>query len=135
MRKSAWLISILAAGILFSFFFAHAQEDMTHIDNSVFKKPSRPPAAFAHDAHNEAAGIEECGRCHHVYQDGVQALDESSEDQRCAECHDLKPSGNAPALRKAYHLNCRGCHREMKKGPTMCGECHIKGPVQSRILR
>jgi hypothetical protein len=27
---------------------------------------------------------------------------------------------------KAYHLNCKGCHQEQKKGPVMCGECHVK---------
>jgi hypothetical protein len=27
---------------------------------------------------------------------------------------------------KAFHLNCKGCHQERKKGPVMCGECHAR---------
>ena len=126
MKKNALFILILAAALSFVFFSAHAQEDMARIDNSVFEKPSRAPAAFRHDEHNEAAGIEECNKCHHVYKDGIKLEDESSEDQRCAECHNLKISGKIPALRNAYHLNCRGCHKKKQKGPVMCGECHIK---------
>jgi hypothetical protein len=29
-------------------------------------------------------------------------------------------------LRRALHLNCKGCHLENKKGPIMCGQCHIR---------
>jgi predicted CXXCH cytochrome family protein len=98
----------------------YAQEEMTIIDNSVFDNPMRTPSIFRHDEHNETAEIEECNECHHIYED------ESSEDSRCSDCHDKKGSGNRLGLRKAYHANCKGCHLEKKKGPVMCGECHIK---------
>jgi hypothetical protein len=29
-------------------------------------------------------------------------------------------------LRKAFHLNCKGCHQTKKQGPVMCGECHAR---------
>jgi hypothetical protein len=29
-------------------------------------------------------------------------------------------------LRKAFHLNCKGCHQTKKQGPVMCGECHVR---------
>ena len=103
---------------------AYSQEDMTVVDNTVFPQPERQPAVFEHDDHNDAAGIEECQECHHIYEDGVLLEDESSEDQMCSECHDLKPAGSMPGLMKAFHINCKGCHQEMKKGPVMCGECH-----------
>ena len=105
---------------------ALAQEDMIVIDNAVFENPQRPPAVFKHDEHNELAQIEACIECHHVYADGKRVEDESSEDQRCAECHDSQDVGSKPGLTKAFHTNCKSCHRQQKKGPLMCGQCHIR---------
>ena len=118
-----------AALIISSLIFvsAHSQEDeMLIVDNKVFENPQRPPAVFKHDEHNENAAIEECNICHHIYKDGKLLEDESSEDQLCSECHNLTASGNQPALRKAFHINCKGCHKENGDGPIMCGECHKK---------
>ena len=50
-------------------------------------------------------------------ENGKLVEDESSEDQRCADCHELVRSGKKPALMKAFHANCKGCHKEKKKGP------------------
>ena len=104
----------------------HAQEDMEKIDNSVFPNPARPQAIFPHDRHNEAAGIEECSVCHHVYENGQKVEDESSEDQRCSDCHTIAEKGRTPSLMKAFHVNCKQCHYTRKAGPVMCGECHQK---------
>ncbi len=104
----------------------HSQEDMIVIDNEAFGNPKRPPAVFRHDLHNELARIEECNVCHHVYEDGKQMEDESSEDQRCVDCHDLQDMGRKPGLMKAFHYNCKNCHRAKKKGPLMCGQCHVR---------
>ena len=103
-----------------------SQEEMTVVDNSVFDNPQRPPAIFDHEAHNEKAEIYDCAVCHHVYEDGELVADESSEDQRCSDCHGLKATDDQPALIKAFHANCKGCHQEQGRGPIMCGECHIK---------
>ena len=116
----------LMIGIVMAATSAWSQDDMTIVDNASFDNPQRTPSAFVHDAHNEAAGIDDCAECHHVYEDGKLLEDESSEDQSCSECHDLKGSGDVPSLIKAFHTNCKGCHQEQKKGPIMCGECHIK---------
>ena len=105
---------------------AYAQEDMVAVDNSVFEQPRRSPSVFVHDAHNEKAGIEECYECHHVYEDGKQVEEESSEDQMCSDCHGIEAEGRRPGLMKAFHLNCKGCHLKAKTGPVMCGECHKK---------
>ena len=112
------LAVLLAAG--------QAQEDMRVVDNSCFDDPRRSPALFNHDAHNETAELEDCGVCHHVYENGKRLEDESSEDQRCAECHGPEDEGRKPALMKAFHSNCKGCHEAEGKGPVMCGECHKK---------
>jgi hypothetical protein len=29
-------------------------------------------------------------------------------------------------LANTYHLQCKGCHVENKKGPIMCNECHVR---------
>jgi len=99
---------------------------MVVVAGDSFEVQRRPAAVFRHDDHNEAAGIEECSECHHVYENGEKVADESSEDQRCADCHTEKESGNRPGLRKAFHLNCKGCHQSKNKGPVMCGECHVR---------
>jgi hypothetical protein len=111
---------------------AHSQDDMALVDNDVFENPRRPPAVFRHDAHNELAQIEECSVCHHVYDEiGRLVEDESSEDQRCSDCHELKTSGGQPALMKAFHTNCKGCHKANKNGPVMCGQCHVRNPISA----
>ena len=126
MRKYSAVILIIA---LISFLLvlpAFSQEDMEVVDGDSFESQRRPPAVFRHDAHNETAEIEECNECHHVYENGERVADESSEDQRCADCHTEKALDNQPGLRKAFHLNCKGCHQSKKQGPVMCGECHVK---------
>jgi hypothetical protein len=118
------LVSVLVS--LCAVVVAGAQEDMTNIDSSVFENPERTRAVFRHDSHNEKAGIDACNECHHVFKDGKKLEDASSEDRRCADCHGPAASGKTPSLRKAFHLNCRGCHEKSGKGPVMCGECHLK---------
>ena len=111
---------------------ARAQGDMVLVDNTPFGKNRRPPAVFRHDEHNELAQIEACSVCHHVYdENGRLVEDESSEDQRCSDCHELEESGEKPALMKAFHTNCKGCHKQKDKGPTMCGQCHVRAPVST----
>ena len=108
----------------------HPQDDMAFVDSDAFENPRRPPAAFRHDEHNELAKIEECNVCHHVYDEtGRLVEDESSEDQRCSDCHEIEVSGRQPALMKAFHTNCKGCHKAQKDGPTMCGQCHVRNPA------
>jgi hypothetical protein len=105
---------------------AWSQENMKAVSPEGFTNPRRPAAVFPHDAHNDKAGIENCSQCHHVYQDGKLVEDESSEDRGCADCHGVEDAGRQPGLMKAFHLNCKGCHQQQKKGPVMCGECHVR---------
>ena len=127
MKKSAFFIyaSLMVALLIFG--STYAQEEMVVINSDGFEDSQRPPAVFRHDEHNEAAEIEECNECHHVYDDdGKLVEDESSEDQRCSDCHEEKASGRRLALMKAFHTNCKGCHQEKKNGPLMCGQCHVR---------
>ena len=103
-----------------------SQDDVTAVQDSAFKERMRPRVAFYHEDHNEKAQIEDCGICHHVYEDGERLEDETSEDMECSHCH-LKPKEKAVfTLVKIYHQQCRGCHIEQKKGPIMCSQCHVK---------
>ncbi len=125
MKKAIFLpIALLFVGAFL--IPAFSQEDMEVIEDEGFSKRQRPPAVFRHDEHNEKAALEDCSECHHVYEDGQKLEDESSEDQSCSECHDEKGSDDMPGLRKAFHTNCKGCHLEQKKGPVMCGSCHVR---------
>lgn len=98
------------------------------IDNGFFNAPRRPAAVFDHDMHNETAMLEEdCGICHHVYEDGKKVEDASSEDSYCSDCHSLKKTADNPVpLKIAFHKRCKSCHFEVNKGPVLCGECHKK---------
>jgi hypothetical protein len=126
MNPRAVVIWVLVAlGTLFMV-NAWSQEEMKVVSPDAFTAPQRPAAVFPHEAHNEKAGIENCNQCHHVYEDGKLVEDESSEDRRCSDCHGLEDEGRQPGLMKAFHLNCKGCHHEQKKGPLMCGECHVR---------
>jgi hypothetical protein len=126
MRNNKLLISALLIGIALAMTTAWSQEDMTVVDNAAFDNPQRPPSVFVHDEHNEAAGIDDCASCHHVYEDGELVEDESSEDQSCSECHSQEGDDEQPSLIRAFHDNCKGCHQKQQQGPIMCGECHVK---------
>jgi len=127
MNKKIFLVLTVSLFSLIMIITAYSQEDMEAVDTEVFENPRRPPAVFRHDEHNEFARIEECNVCHHVYgDDGRLAEDESSEDRRCSDCHELETSGGQPALMKAFHTNCKGCHKAKKDGPLMCGQCHVR---------
>ena len=43
----------------------------------------------------------------------------------CTKCHATAAGGKIEGFGKEWsHKTCKGCHAEMKKGPTSCKECH-----------
>ena len=132
MKRRAFFICTSVMITLLILVSAHSQEEMVVINADSFDSPQRPAAVFRHDEHNEAAELEACNECHHVYDDdGKLVEDESSEDQLCSDCHESKASGRQLALMKAFHTNCKGCHLKKKNGPVMCGQCHVRGQVMA----
>ncbi len=125
-RSRVTILCVIWFMLLITHMAAFSQEDMEEVDNSVFSNPMRPPAMFFHDAHNEAAGIEDCSECHHFYENGELMQGESSEDMSCSECHEPVRFGKGMTLMKAFHKNCTGCHLKVRKGPILCAECHKK---------
>ncbi len=65
---------------------------------------------FDHGAHKSQG----CKTCHHK---GLSA-------GTCKDCHGVDDA--APSAKDAFHKQCKGCHKEMDKGPTKCRECHVK---------
>ena len=128
MRKTLGLIfSVILMAGLFVGVSAYCQDHITFVQDSAFSERMRPPVPFVHDEHNEMANIEDCNRCHHVWEDGTIVDWDSSEDKKCSECHLLSESGHTSMdLIKAYHDMCKGCHMEQKAGPVQCSECHVK---------
>ncbi len=128
MMKLKGLIFISAVILMITAFYAHSRDEVPAVDNSVFEHPQRSAAVFDHDEHNEKADLEDdCSVCHHLYEDKKLIKGESSEDSLCSECHFLKPTPeNGTPLRMAFHSRCKECHFESRKGPVLCGECHIK---------
>jgi len=103
---------------------AMSQQDMTHVSTEGFKKTTRPPAAFAHDAHNEKAGLSDCTACHHGEKDGKRDATADTAGIPCSDCHAAKAAPGKTPLMRAFHRQCMGCHMTQKKGPVTCGDCH-----------
>lgn len=47
---------------------------------------------------------------------------------RCRDCHGPGPVTAIEFTPKLAHDRCRGCHTEIKKGPTDCKGCHVLPP-------
>jgi|ABPV01.1.fsa_nt_gi hypothetical protein len=105
---------------------AYSQSGILFVQDSAFANHVRPPVPFAHDAHNEAAGIMDCSVCHHIYQDGQKLEMDASIGMECSECHMGGENSSRMDLIRAYHLQCRGCHLKARSGPVWCSECHQK---------
>lgn len=43
----------------------------------------------------------------------------------CTKCHATATGGRIEGFGKDWaHKNCKGCHADLKKGPTTCKGCH-----------
>ncbi len=93
-----------------------------------------------HELHARMEDIANCTVCHHTTKQGEMS------PQSCQTCHKLPDNvddiitpelftepvkvtyegKNGPPAMTAFHGNCLGCHRTMKKGPTICRDCHAQ---------
>ncbi|MEW5773810.1 MAG: acidic tetraheme cytochrome c3 TmcA [Thermodesulfobacteriota bacterium] len=125
VKKIAAAAALLAAVCLLAA-MAGAQADMVKIEGAAFGAPERPAAVFKHDDHNEKAKLDDCAVCHHSADEkGRLVPREDSAGTPCADCHALEGGKTIPLMR-AYHRQCQGCHDKVGKGPTGCGECHVR---------
>ncbi|HUO84433.1 MAG TPA: cytochrome c3 family protein [Thermoanaerobaculia bacterium] len=103
----------------------HHGPDKTVIDDAAKKQPGVP---FNHGTHATKL-VARCDTCHHTQKDLTK--DSEGKVPPCAECH-LDPKQGVSSMREMslqknpLHSLCIDCHKEKKKGPTVCKDCHKK---------
>ncbi|MBN2034101.1 MAG: cytochrome c3 family protein [Deltaproteobacteria bacterium] len=108
-----------------------SNSDVIIINNDDYKSKRRGPVTFTHLKHAKEYGVS-CWECHHEFEDNLNIWVPWSDTGRCADCHDPKGDEEMVGLQKAYHANCRDCHRVLDKqnkktGPARgCFGCHEK---------
>lgn len=112
------------------------------IQDTLWSSHTKSPVTFSHKKHAEEYGAK-CDNCHHVYKDGKNTWKQGDKVQKCSECHNeptiqgekkLPKDKQKLNLKLAFHDNCQGCHRDLKKKdqakygkiPTTCIQCHPK---------
>jgi Ni/Co efflux regulator RcnB len=112
------------------------------IKSELWKEHTKAGVEFSHKKHAEDYNIK-CNECHHVYKDGKNVWKEGDEVQKCMACHTeptiqgekrLPEAQQKLNLKLAFHNNCTGCHRDLKRKdrekyadiPTTCLNCHPK---------
>ncbi|SHI81677.1 Class III cytochrome C family protein [Malonomonas rubra DSM 5091] len=105
MKKMLVLFAIVAF-VAASAFVAVAQDKGPA---SITMEVKMGNVTFDHAKHQ---GLTDCATCHHT-----------GDFAACKSCHDVKPE--APKSKKAYHDQCKGCHKK-ESGPTKCKGCHVK---------
>jgi hypothetical protein len=94
------------------------------IKNEGYKSRWGDSVPFPHLRHIEDYGLD-CRECHHAFKAGKNVWQEGDPVVKCAECHNpLKREGTVMRLPNAYHVNCKGCHKEMRDEKGGCGLCH-----------
>ncbi|MCB2187391.1 MAG: cytochrome c family protein [Deltaproteobacteria bacterium] len=101
--------------------------DVMQLQDKVFPKATKGPVTFSHLKHYADYKIA-CDQCHHVIKDGKNVWKEGDKVEACGTCHKSpkKDEGKMLSAYNAYHKNCKDCHKEAKKGPTKCNDCHPK---------
>ena len=74
-------------------------------------------AAFAADVIELPASMGKVSFTHKKHQEALKD---------CKKCHEKGPGKIAELGKDWAHKTCKGCHVEMKKGPTGCKDCHKK---------
>jgi hypothetical protein len=82
-----------------------------------------------HGARAEKLG-KGCVECHHT---STNAKLKTEKPPKCESCHLAKGNAKNPKvgakeiwIQEAFHSNCQSCHKQQKKGPVKCLECHAK---------
>ena len=104
----------------------------------LWKEHTRPGVNFSHEKHEKEYKIA-CNECHHIYENGKNVWKKGMPVAKCEACHNeetvkgetkLSPDEKKKNLKLAFHGNCQGCHRKLKredaasKAPTVCSKCH-----------
>ncbi len=104
-------LACTAIAVLFTTTFAIAEHDIISRrirpskDVLVFPN-SKGEVVFSHKKHLSSLSKGECLNCHKVENPSIENIQSRFENHRVA------------------HSFCKGCHRELGKGPTECHQCH-----------
>ena len=136
-------VAVVFLWVAFSGAVVECPDDIM-INNEGWAKDKYEPAKLSHKKHATEYKVQ-CTDCHHVYEDGKNVWEEGKAVQKCSECHnvyklgkDLREASDDEkklSLYKAYHDNCKGCHKKEQKetenkAPVKCAECHAKIPTE-----
>lgn len=106
--------------------------DVLILDNEGYKKDRKGPVEFSHKKHARDYKVL-CWECHHEYKDKENIWVPWVETKKCRECHDpMKKEITEIKLQKAFHYNCKGCHKALAKEDKKtgayqkCAGCHKK---------
>lgn len=105
------LVLLIVAAFVATAFVAVAQDK----GPAVIKLDKAKTGVVTFDHAKHQVDVPDCAACHHT-----------GGFEKCSSCHAKAADGKKLAYKKAMHDNCKGCHKEMKKGPTKCKECHVK---------
>jgi hypothetical protein len=126
MRRNVILLSVV-----FSFVTALASAHYPGTIKVDVAAKKMAPVTFNHAKHGDTL-VKSCDTCHHMNKGLTKAQADKVDVKKCSTCH-LDPkspkilSMRDPSLTKnPLHVRCIGCHKEGKKGPTVCAKCHVK---------
>ena len=127
MRRNVFLGLVLVS-LVATYALAH-YPGVVKIDQAAKKQPA---VTFNHAKHGETYA-KSCDTCHHNNKGLKREQADSVNVKKCAECHlDPAAGSKAPSMREMgltknpMHIRCISCHKEQKKGPTACNQCHKK---------
>jgi len=92
----------------------------------------QPAVTFNHAKHGDTL-VKSCDTCHHTQKGLTKAQTDKVDVKKCNECHLDPKDPKMPSMREMamnknpMHIRCIACHKEQKKGPTICKDCHVKG--------
>ncbi|MBW1981720.1 MAG: cytochrome c3 family protein [Deltaproteobacteria bacterium] len=116
--------------------------DVISLKSTLWTTHTKSAVEFHHKNHIEKYKIA-CTECHHHYEGGKNVWKEGDPVKKCQDCHNeptvkgemkLPPDKKKLNLKLAFHNNCIGCHKKLKKEdrkkyakiPTTCAKCHPK---------
>ncbi len=123
MRK---ILGVVLAGLLTATTVFAAVPKEVKIDAAAKKQPA---VTFPHEKHATEL-VKTCDTCHHTNK-GLTAAN-AKDVPKCSSCHLNPAKADTPDMsemslkKNPFHMLCMGCHKEQKKGPAKCNECHKK---------
>ena len=96
---------------------SHARTFLLRLPEDKAPQLERPAVAFDHEAHTKALEDESCESCHK----------DAGEGKLIYTMYDPAANLSRDALADTYHDKCIKCHTDRGQGPTVCGQCHVRG--------